>query len=117
MTKADCGVIDAFLTVLRHRGVIPKRELRHEEHLGTREMALQILKLWTILVMNGEVKLSDWKGAKAGMRYQMDRKWREEDIDWALNRSRYFERKRAEFERHGLPSWQEQGLVGPFKLA
>ena len=117
MTKGDCGVIDAFLTILRHRGIIPKRELRHEEHLGTREMAMQILKLWTIMIMNGEVKLSDYKGAKAGMRIQMDRKWREEDINWVANRSQYFERKRAEFERRGLPSWQEQGLVGPFKLS
>ncbi|KAL9125844.1 MAG: hypothetical protein Q9217_005009 [Psora testacea] len=116
VTKADCGVIDAFLIVLRHRGVVTDWRRKNQEMIGTEDIARNIISLWVMMVMRGDVKTEDWNGVKVGLRMSRDRGWREEDIKWKYNRSRYFEEKRRDFEREGLPSWKKKGLLGPFNL-
>ena len=115
-TKADCGVLDAFLVVLRHRLDPSDRRRETKNFIRTGDIAKQVVTIWVLMVMRGEVKVGDWKGVKVGLRMSRDRKWREEDVQWKYNRSIYFEEKRREFEMDGLPSWKEKGLDGPFKL-
>ena len=116
ITRADCGVIDAFIVLLCYRGVEPEGGLMFGEHISTREIARRLVEYWVSLVMSGTVKVGDWKGAKIGMRRAGDRIWRQEDIDWSQNKNRWLEAKRRDFEKYGLPSWGEKGLKGPFKL-
>ena len=116
ITKADCGVIDAFLVLLRYRGVEPEGGLVFGDHISTMEIARRIVEYWVSLVMSGTLKVGDWKGVKVGMRRVGDRIWREEDIDWSQNLNRWLEDKSKEFEEFGLPSWVDKGFKGPFKL-
>ena len=118
ITKGDCGVIDGFLLLLRHRGIAPKGgwNLWERGQISIREIAVRVVEYWVFMVTSGSVKKGDWKGVKVGLRRAGDRTWTEGDIDWEDNMNAYFEEKRALFEKYGLPSWKAKGLVGPFKL-
>lgn len=118
ITETDCGVIDAFLVVLEARGYLedsPFASVR-ENLISCQDIAVQLVWLWVYMVTSGEVKMKDWQGVKVGRREAGDRTWTERDIDWSRSRTKYFKKKRAQFEVHGLPSWWDKGLKGPFKF-
>ena len=105
VTKADCGVADAFMVLLEERGFAlgEAGEDWIEEGLVVR----MCVSIWEGMVMKGEIEVQD--GDKIGLRVEEDRIWKWKDIDWKTNESAYFERKRRTFD--GLPSWKAQGLV------
>lgn len=118
ITETDCGVIDALLVVLEARGYLedsPSVPIR-ENLVSCQDIAVQLVWLWVYMVTSGEVKVKDWQGVKVGRSEAGDRTWTERDIDWNRCRTKYFKKKRAQFEVHGLPSWWEMGLKGPFKF-
>ena len=118
ITQTDCGVIDAFLVVLEARGYLESSPsaLIRENLISCQDIAVQLVWLWVYMVTSGEVKLRDWQGVMIGRREAGDRTWTERDTDWSRSRTKYFKKKRAQFEVHGLPSWWEKGLKGPFKF-
>ena len=118
ITETDCGVIDAFLVVLEVRGYLESSPsaLVRENLISCQDIAVQLVWLWVYMVTSGEVKVKDWQGVTLGRRDAGDRTWTERDVDWSRSRTKYFKKKRAQFEVHGLPSWWEKGLKGPFKF-
>ena len=120
ITKGDCGVIDAFMLLMRHRAIPPEKGWYSGVHIptpiSTREIAMRLVEYWVSMVMTGSVRKADWKGVKVGLRKRGDRMWTGGDIDWENNMNAYFDEKRALIEKYGLPSWAAKGLEGPFKL-
>ncbi|MDI1487466.1 MAG: hypothetical protein OHK93_006736 [Ramalina farinacea] len=118
ITETDCGVIDAFLVVMEARGYLESSPsaLIRENLISCQDIAVQLVWLWVYMVTSGEVKLKDWQGVTVGRREAGDRTWTEGDTEWSRSRTKYFKKKRAQFEVHGLPSWWEKGLKGPFKF-
>ena len=118
ITETDCGVIDAFLVVLEARGYLESSPsaLVRESLISCQDIAVQLVWLWVYMVTSGEVKVRDWQGVKVGRREAGDKTWTERDTEWSRSRTKYFKKKRAQFEVHGLPSWWDKGLKGPFKF-
>ena len=104
-------VADAFAVLLKERGYALPEGHVGERWISTGDIIKQIVELWVRMCMRGEV-VPDEKGAngraeKVGFRTRGDRTWTEADIEWDRNQTRYFERKRRQFD--GLPSWKEMG--------
>lgn len=106
ITKMDCGVTDAFMVLLDERGYALGEP--GEEWIDESLVVRMCVTIWESMVMKGEVEVNGWYGEKAGWRLQRDKMWTKQDINWNLNESAYFERKRKEFR--GLPSWIEMGI-------
>lgn len=119
ITKADCGVLDAFLVLFRWRGIVPPsgRGLNDGERLTCKHIAGMIVSIWVQMVMEGHASVKDWKGVTAGLTRRGDRMWRETDVVRLDRDVKFVHSKREDFQRNGLPSWKERGLQGPFKLA
>ena len=123
VSAVDCGVADAFMVLLEERskgfsGIASSSTTstsgssKGGEKIDSGFVVRQCVAIWTQMVMRGEVEPEPALGEVVGRRKQGDRLWTKEDIDWAKCQKGYFERKRREFERVGLPSWREKGLVG-----
>ena len=119
ITKADCGVLDAFLVLFRWRGIVPPpgRGLNDGERLTCKHIAGMIVSIWVQMVMEGHASVKDWKGVTTGLTRRGDRMWRETDVARLDRDVKFVRSKREGFQRNGLPSWKERGLQGPFKLA
>ncbi len=113
VTKADCGIADAFWVLLQARGVIDRDAVGEGERLDINEgdIVYKCVTLWAEMVMRGEVAVDKGRGEAVGLRRQGDRMWSVGDVEWEENHSGYFERKKREFELQGLPSWREKGLM------
>lgn len=109
ITKRDCSVVDAFMVLLDERGYALGDA---GEQWIDEGMAVGVcVDLWVAMVMRGEVEVYAERGERVGLRKQGDRMWTSGDIDWRKNESKYFERKRREFD--GLPSWKAAGIKWP----
>ena len=111
VSQEDCAVADAFAVLLDERGYALAEGVTGERWMNFGDAIKQCVELWVGMCMRGEV-VPDEKGAngraeKVGKRRQGDRKWNEGDVEWNRNQTRYFERKRKQFD--GLPSWKEAG--------
>lgn len=104
ITPEDCGITDAFMVLLDERGFALGEPGARWIDEGI--VIARCVTLWVGMVKKGEIEVDGSKEEKIGLRDQGDRKWTKNDIDWANNRSAYFERKRREFD--GLPSWKNK---------
>ena len=104
ITPEDCGVTDAFMVLLDERGFALGEP--GAQWIDEGKVIAKCVALWVGMVKRGEIEVDKSKGERVGLRDQGDRKWMNDDIDWASNQSEYFERKRREFE--GLPSWKNK---------
>lgn len=109
VTRQDCAVADAFMVLLEERGFALGSGVVGERWIEVGDVVGMCVELWVGMVMRGEMEAdgSSGKGERVGLRKQGDRLWRREDVDWDANSSRYFERKRRQFD--GLPSWKKLG--------
>lgn len=107
--KQDCAVADAFMVLLDERGFALGSGVVGERWIEESDVVGMCVELWVGMVMRGEVEVGGGagKGEKVGLRKQGDRLWTREDVDWSACSTRYFERKRRQFD--GLPSWKELG--------
>ena len=119
ITKADCGILEAFLVLLGYRGVDPPpgRGLVDGERLTCKHIVGMIVGIWVQMVMEGHADVKDWKDVKTGRTRRGDRMWRKSDVVRLERDVKFVKAKREHFQQNGLPSWKERGFQGPFKLA